>query len=92
MKKKRVHAIVHGRVQGVYFREYTRRQAAHLELNGWVKNMPDRTVETAFEGEADSVASMVKWLYTGSPASTVTRVDIREEDSREEPSGFIIRY
>ena len=92
MKKKRVHATVHGQVQGVFFREYTRRQAAYLKLNGWVKNLPDRTVETVFEGQADSVASMVKWLYTGSPMSNVTGVDVREEDPRDEPSGFVIRY
>jgi acylphosphatase len=92
MKKKRVHAIVHGRVQGVFFREYTRRQAEYLGLNGWVKNLPDRTVESVFEGEADAVESMIKWLYTGSPMSEVTGVDMQREEPRDEQQGFSIRY
>lgn len=92
MINKRVHAIVHGRVQGVFFREHTRRQAEFLSLNGWVKNLPDRTVEALFEGSADKVAAMVQWLSTGSPQSNVTEVDIQEEDPCNEPLGFTIRY
>jgi len=89
---KRVHAIVHGRVQGVYFREYTRRKAEELGLNGWVRNLPDRTVETVFEGEEEQVGVMTRWLNTGSPYSEVTAVDIKEEESHNEPPGFSIRY
>lgn len=92
MKNKRVHAIVHGRVQGVFFREYTRRKAEELGLNGWVKNLPDRTVEAVFEGPPDTVAAMEKWLHTGSPQSTVTGVDIHEEQPVGHLSGFAIRY
>lgn len=92
MKKKRVHAIVHGRVQGVFFRDYTRRQAELLGLSGWVRNLPDRTVETVFEGDADSVTSMLQWLKTGSPMSDVTDIDAREEDPQGESKGFEIRY
>ena len=92
MKKKRVHAIVHGRVQGVFFREYTRRQAELLGLSGWVMNLPDRTVETVFEGDVTSVDSMIQWLNTGSPMSAVTDVDLHEEDLRDEPAEFKIRY
>ncbi len=92
MSCKRVHAIVHGRVQGVFFREYTKRKARELGLEGWVRNLPDRTVETVFRGEADLVAVMVQWLYTGSPQSDVTEVDIKEEEPRDESVGFVIRY
>lgn len=92
MKDKRVHAIVHGWVQGVFFREYTRRKAEELGLAGWVRNLPDRTVETVFEGESDTVASMVQWLYTGSPQSDVTGIDIKEEEPGNDLHGFIIRY
>ena len=92
MSCERVHAIVHGRVQGVFFREYTKRKARELGLEGWVRNLPDRTVETVFRGEADLVAVMVQWLYTGSPQSDVTEVDIKEEEPRDESVGFVIRY
>ena len=92
MSCKRVHAIVHGRVQGVFFREYTKRKAQELGLEGWVRNLPDRTVETVFRGEADLVAVMVQWLYTGSPQSDVTEVDIQEEEPRDESVGFVIRH
>jgi acylphosphatase len=92
MSCERVHAIVHGRVQGVFFREYTKRKARELGLEGWVRNLPDRTVETVFRGEADLVAVMVQWLYTGSPQSDVTEVYIKEEEPRDESVGFVIRH
>lgn len=92
MKNKRVHAIVHGRVQGVFFRDYTKRQAEYLGLNGWVRNLPDRTVETVFEGNGEKVAEMIQWLYTGSPNSDVTGVDIKEDELQNKPLGFTIRY
>ncbi len=92
MSNKRVHAIVHGRVQGVFFREYTRRQAEQLGLYGWVRNLPDRTVETVFEGDAEKVAAMSQWLFEGSPQSNVTGVDLQEEETQNEFSGFTIRY
>jgi len=91
MKSKRYHAIVHGRVQGVFFRDYTKQQAEQLDLNGWVRNLADRTVEVVFEGESDKVAAMMKWLKTGSPLSAVTSVELTEEEPRGE-IGFLIRY
>ena len=90
MSRRRVHVIVRGRVQGVYFREFTRRQAEALGLNGWVRNLPDRTVEAVVEGEAGSVEAMLAWLHTGSPQSTVTAVESMEEAARDE-QGFVIR-
>ena len=92
MSCKRVHAIVHGRVQGVFFRDYTKRKAQELGLDGWVRNLADRTVEAVFKGEADQVEIMVQWLYIGSPQSNVTEVDIQEDESRDESLGFVIRY
>ncbi len=89
---RRIHAIVHGRVQGVFFRDFTRKQAEELDLNGWVRNKPDRTVEAVFEGEAEKVADMLDWLYTGSPMSQVTGVDARDEQPFGETGGFTIRY
>ena len=92
MKQKRIHAIVHGRVQGVFFRDYTMRQGQQLGLSGWVRNLPDRTVETVFEGTTEQVDAMLEWLYTGSPASSVTEVESREEEPEGTMEGFTVRY
>lgn len=91
MSLRRVHAIVRGRVQGVFFRDYTRRQAQALGVSGWVRNQPDHSVEAVIEGETGSVEAMLAWLHSGSPMSTVTAVDIVEEEFRGE-QGFVIRY
>ena len=92
MARKRMHAIVHGQVQGVFFRDYTRQQAEMLGLDGWVRNLPDGTVETVFEGEAGQLDAMCAWLETGSPMSRVTRVVCEEEPVRGRESGFTIRF
>jgi acylphosphatase len=56
MVRRRV--IVHGRVQGVFFRDTTRRMAQSRGVSGWVRNNPDGTVEAAFEGEPEAVEAM----------------------------------
>ena len=91
MGKKRVHAIIHGRVQGVFFRDYTSRKARELGVAGWVRNMPQGTVETVVEGEPEKVSAMVEWLHEGSPHSSVRSVDVTEEDPSGE-EGFSVRY
>ena len=92
MGKKCMHARIHGRVQGVFFRDYTRKKAQELGLSGWVRNCADSTVETRFEGAAEDVDRMVAWLHTGSPLSAVTRVESREEEPDNRSASFIIRY
>lgn len=67
MVRKRIQARVHGRVQGVAFRESTRREGARLGLSGWVKNLTDGTVEVEFEGPAAPVAVLLAWLANGPP-------------------------
>ncbi|MHB8790901.1 MAG: acylphosphatase [Desulfobulbaceae bacterium] len=91
MSGRRVRVIVRGRVQGVCFRDYTRRQAQALGVSGWVRNLPDRSVEAVIEGEAGSVEAMLAWLHNGSPMATVTAVEIEEEAARGE-QGFVIRH
>ncbi len=89
--KKCIHAIVHGRVQGVYFRDYTRREALRLGVCGWVRNLIDGTVEVLAEGPPEAVDSLLVWLHTGSPMSEVTKVDSREEKP-DNYSSFVVRY
>lgn len=90
--KKRMHAIVHGRVQGVFFRETTRQQALRLGLQGWVRNLANGTVETEFQGEEKAVGQMLDWLSVGSSLSSVTRVDSREKPVVEEEVDFDITW
>jgi len=92
MSRKRVRATVHGRVQGVAFREYTRREAARLGVSGWVQNQHDGTVAVLCEGEAARVDALVAWLSVGSPYAFVTRVDWNEEEPLGETGPLVIRY
>lgn len=89
---KRVHVFVSGRVQGVFFRAYTQKEALRLGLKGWVRNLPDGRVEAVFEGDASAVEEMIKWCHRGSPGAIVTKVEVREEPYKGEFSTFEIRY
>lgn len=73
MIRKRV--IVHGAVQGVFFRESCRREAVRVGVAGWVRNRPDGTVEAAFEGRAEAVDALCAWCRAGPPYAMVSRVD-----------------
>ena len=92
MSTKRIHALVHGRVQGVFFRDYTRREALRLGLNGWVRNLADGSVATECEGNARQVEQFLAWLSKGSPLSLVAGVDHREIPVIGKEAGFAIRY
>jgi acylphosphatase len=72
------HLIVRGRVQGVGFREYLRREAERLNVNGWVRNRHDGTVEAMLYGSPEDVARILKWTQRGPPAAHVTAVDVTD--------------
>ncbi|WP_374764998.1 acylphosphatase [Yunchengibacter salinarum] len=65
---------VSGRVQGVSFRDWTRREADRLGVNGWVRNREDGTVEALLVGRQDRVEDMLRALRSGPPGARVTRV------------------
>lgn len=71
---------ISGRVQGVFFRVETRNTASSLGLNGWVRNLADGTVEALFEGDRDSVATVVTWCRTGPSGARVDGVDVDWEE------------
>jgi acylphosphatase len=83
-------AVVHGNVQGVFFRDTTRREAESRGVAGWVANRPDGTVEAVFEGEPDAVESMLRLSREGPGHADVERVDVTEEEP-EGLRGFAIR-
>jgi acylphosphatase len=82
---------VHGRVQGVGFRQSAAARARSLALAGWVLNAPDGSVEAVFEGPRDRVDSMVEWCRRGPSGAAVESVETREETLRREP-GFRIEF
>jgi len=71
--------IVHGRVQGVFFRDTMRRQAQQRGVSGWVRNNRDGTVEAVFEGEPDAVEELVEFSRRGPRGAAVERVDVHDE-------------
>lgn len=88
--RRRTRVLVSGRVQGVFFRDSTREKAQALGLSGWVRNLPDGTVEAAFEGDEDRVAEMVSWCGDGPPEARVENVSAEDEEP-EHLEGFEVR-
>ena len=79
MNNVRFLIIIEGRVQGVWFRDSTRKEALSLGVTGWVKNRPDGTVEVLAEGPEDKVRALIGWCHHGPPSAGVTRLDETEE-------------
>jgi acylphosphatase len=90
--KSRAHAVISGRVQGVFFRLETKHAADGFGVFGWVRNKRDRTVEAVFEGSEKSVVSILEWCKKGPPYAKVTNVDVTWEDYRGEFNSFEITY
>lgn len=88
MTCKRV--VVHGDVQGVFFRDTCRREAQAAGVSGWVRNLPTGDVEAVFEGEAPAVERLVGWSRQGPPGARVTDVEVHSEEPTGQ-SGFTVR-
>jgi acylphosphatase len=72
--------VVHGQVQGVFFRDSVQRAAQQRRVNGWVANRRDGTVEAVFEGEPEAVERLIALCREGPRAAVVDSVDVFEED------------
>ena len=88
---KRIHVIVSGRVQGVFFRAKTQERALHLGLKGWVKNRPEGTVEIAAEGFEEGLESLIEWAHHGPKMASVTNVDAEWLEFKNEFRDFSIK-
>ena len=77
--KVRAHILVKGRVQGVFFRDRTRKEAHKRSIVGWIRNLPDGCVEAVFEGEKENVGAMIDFCRVGPPRAMVMRVDVTWE-------------
>jgi acylphosphatase len=87
---KRAHVWIRGRVQGVFYRASTQRQALELGVRGWVRNLSDGRVEAWLEGDEPAVEAMLGWCRRGPPAAVVTDVEV-EWGEPEGHAGFVVR-
>ncbi len=86
----RLTALVHGRVQGVGFRAFVRRQALDLELDGYVENLPDGRVEVVAEGERSELEHLLVKLRTGPAHAEVETIDVTWAEGGAMPRGFYV--
>ncbi len=92
MTAKRIHAIVKGKVQGVFYREFVRREAEALGVSGFVRNLKDDTVEIVAEGEEKKLKEFEKKFRKGPLMAFITDVEMKEEQPTGEFDGFDIRF
>ncbi len=88
----RAHIIVSGRVQGVYFRQETAKQAQRLGISGWVRNLNDNKVEAVLEGEKEDVQKIIDWAKKGPFFARVLNLDIKWQEHKGEFNNFEIKY
>ena len=91
-KQVRAHAVISGRVQGVFFRVETQRAAEGFGVFGWVRNRPDGTVEAVFEGEHQAVDDVLNWCKQGPGMARVEKVDVGWQDYTGEFKSFDITF
>jgi acylphosphatase len=89
---KTLHAIVHGRVQGVSFRYHTMTQARRLELDGWVRNLADGSVELLASGPEPALRELAEWLERGPALARVDDLVLDWRDRVEPLEDFAIRH
>ena len=80
MPKKTLRLVIHGRVQGVFFRDSMLREAQNLSVAGWVRNRSDGTVEAAVQGELSALDAIVRWARHGPERAHVERVEIKPDN------------
>lgn len=85
-----LHLVIHGRVQGVFYRDSMRREAQRLGVAGWVRNRNDGTVEAVVQGGSAAVDDIVSWARRGPEHARVERVEITPSEGTH--SGFEILY
>jgi acylphosphatase len=91
MEKNSVHYLIAGRVQGVYYRDATRRQAIALQISGWVRNLPDGRVEVMAQGTPENLTVFNEWLWKGPVLARVTEVIVEPMALTEDLTEFVIR-
>jgi acylphosphatase len=90
--KKRIHMIISGLVQGVFFRYETEKKAKELGLTGWVKNRSDGNVEIIAEGENENLLKLKEWTNGGPSYAKITKVISELKPSTGEFKDFEVKY
>ena len=85
-----LHAVVHGRVQGVYYRAFTSRHAVSLGLTGYVRNLPDNSVEICAEGERKQLERLLEQLKSGPPGARVDNLELTWSEFTSQYSDFSV--
>ena len=85
------HLIIHGTVQGVFFRKSSLEIATQLNLHGWVNNNKNKTVSLLIRGKKENCKKMIKWCHKGPPQAKVSNVIIRKEHPNYPKNSFIIK-
>ena len=88
----RAHVVVQGFVQGIWFRASTKDEANRVGVTGWVRNLPDGSVEAVFEGKKKNVEVIVNWCHRGPSGAKVDKVEIAWEQFTSEFGDFEVRY
>lgn len=91
-ERVRAHVFVSGRVQGVNFRAHMRDQARRVDVEGWVRNRPDKRVEAVFEGSRAAVQRLISWCYSGPPTAQVEHVEVTWEEPTNREGPFSIDW
>jgi acylphosphatase len=86
-----VHVIIHGKVQGVWFRAWTQDTAKELGITGWVRNLAGGEVETVAQAEQETLDAFLDRLHDGPPLARVKRIDISPCDADERLKSFKVR-
>ena len=89
---KRAHITIYGLVQGVFFRANTSRAAREIGLKGYVKNMPDGTVNIIAEGPKGKIDKLIDYCKKSPGASQVLKFDVKFEKPKNEFDGFEVRH
>ena len=87
----RAHVLFFGKVQGVFFRDNTRREAEKRNVRGWVRNLQDGSVEAVMEGDREAVEDLIAWCRTSQPRARVTEAKVSWEEPSGEFEGFVVR-
>jgi acylphosphatase len=90
--KVQAHMVVSGLVQGVYFRDNTRRVAERYDVTGWVRNLPGSRVEAMLEGERAAVDQVIEWAQHGPPGAQVDSVEVDWNEFTGQYYSFEVRY
>ena len=92
MEQQRIHLLVSGKVQGVFFRQALKVVAKKNNVLGWVRNLTDKRVEAVLEGDKKSVNLVIEWARIGPANSHVDNIEVNNEEFKNEFSTFEVVY